>query len=210
MGDPVPVLGQQRLVDAELVVERVARRSAPPAARGPSAPGRSGRTWPSTNTITLRSHSVISARPSRLRMNRTMIRAAGDGSRHDLYAVFRYSCAIEVGFRPPTFGVDAVRPSIQYGIHDRRLVRAAASRSCRRSSSASGRSSAATYCLTSASYGLVVEPRGVPGPGRGQRRLEVHVRDAAVAVVDEAHRAVEPVRVAERRLAVVERLALDR
>ena len=44
------------------------------AASGPriERPGSLGRTWPRKNTITLRSHSVISARPRRLRMNLTM------------------------------------------------------------------------------------------------------------------------------------------
>ena len=80
--DPVPVLGQERLVDAELMVERVDRalRRQRPEDRAPR--DRSGRTWPSTNTITLRSHSVISARPIRLRMNLTMV--AADLAPHDL------------------------------------------------------------------------------------------------------------------------------
>ena len=51
--------------------------------------------------------------------------------------------------------------------------------------------------------------RRVPRALGGQRRHEVHVRDAAVAVVDEAHLTVEPVGVAVRRLAVVVRLGLD-
>ena len=78
-------------------------------------------------------------------------------------ALFRYSCAIDVGFSPPTPGVDAVRPSIQYGItigvslSSRRWIWPAI---C----FWAGRSSAATYCLTSESYWLFLNRAAFHGP----------------------------------------------
>ena len=121
VGDPVPVLGQQRLVDAELVIERAdrARRRQRAQDRAPrvarAGPGRA------TNTITLSSHSVISARPSRLRMNLVIARR-----RAPAHALL-YAC-VEVqlrdrgrvqaadGGRRGGQAVDPVRD------HDRRLV----------------------------------------------------------------------------------------
>ena len=47
------------------------------------------------------------------------------------------------------------------------------------------------------------------GTARGERRVQEHVGHATVAVVHQAHRAVQPVRVTERGLAVVVALGLD-
>src|SRR6266496_729161 len=64
--------------------------------------------------------------------------------------------------------------------------------------------------------GGVVEMGGVPGTlprlgiDRLKRRLEINVRHRAGAVVDQAHLAVQPVRLPEYRFAVVLRLRLYR
>ena len=56
----------------------------------------------------------------------------------------------------------------------------------------------------------VLVVRRVPGAVGEQRRRQEHVRHAAVAVVDEAHDRVEPVRLAEHGVAVVRAAVLDR
>ena len=57
--------------------------------------------------------------------------------------------------------------------------------------------------------GRVVEVRGVPGAVAGQRRVQEDVRHAAIAVVGDAERHVEPVGLAGHGLAVIGVLAFD-
>src|SRR6185437_14364269 len=170
--------------------------------------GSPGRIWAAKNTMTLRINSVISPRPIRLRMKGATVSAGRAG------VLRRLRRAVQEDRRRRGW-VDVL-----HALGGRRILKKKVRDDERRLVEQQGLDLARDLLLglqvdsrgvllDEVVVGGVLEVRGVPGPVRQQRGAEEHVGHAAVAVVDEAHRGVQPVGVAKSRLAVVVGLALD-
>src|ERR1035437_2479001 len=149
------------------------------------------------NTIALRISSVISASPTRLAMNLVMFRDGRGAAGRSCDArpmLSGYVRLVEIDLRDRRriyalhVGLGGGEPVDEVRDHDRRLRQ-------QQGLDLAGdllldlQVNGGHILLDELVVGRILEPRGVPGARRGERAGEEHVRDAAAAVVDEAHRA---------------------